>query len=255
MPHCAIVTGAASGIGLEASRDLLAKGWIVYGIDVSEAILTPASQSLASPNFHPRPCDLREATEVEAVMRDIQEDAPKLNAVIASAGVLRNAPLAAMPAEEFDLVFDVNVRGLWLTCKESYPMLRAAAAQGKMARVILMSSVSAIRPKIGSGVYAASKAAVSQLTKVLAVEWASDGILVNALAPGTVDTPMIQAATADPAQQGNWRPSGDSPLGRIAQPQDVVRVMRFLLSEDADYVTGTIIPVDGGTRAAFVPQR
>lgn len=254
MPNCAIVTGAASGIGLEAARDLLAMGWIVYGIDVSEAALAPASRTLASSHFHRRPCDLRDAEAVETVMRSIHDDAPKVNAVIASAGVLRNNPLATMPVDEFDLIFDVNVRGLWLTCKEAYPMLRAAAADGDVARAILMSSVSAIRPKIESGAYAASKAAVSQLTQVLAVEWAADGILVNALAPGTVETPMIQAATADPAVQGNWRPSGNSPMGRIAQPEDIVRVMRFLLSENAGYVTGTIIPVDGGTRAAFVPK-
>jgi NAD(P)-dependent dehydrogenase (short-subunit alcohol dehydrogenase family) len=85
------------------------------------------------------------------------------------------------------------------------------------------------------------------------VEWAGDGILVNALAPGTVNTPMIQSAS-DPAKHGNWRPSGNSPLGRVAEAIDIVRVMRFLLSDDAAYVTGTVIPVDGGTRAAFVPK-
>ena len=99
-----------------------------------------------------------------------------------------------------------------------------------------------------------AKGALVGLTRALSRRLAGRGILVNALAPGTVDTPMIQAATADPAKQGNWRPSGNSPLGRIAQPEDVVRVVRFLLSEDAGYVTGTIIPVDGGTRAAFVPK-
>ena len=254
MASSAIITGAASGIGLAAARDLLDKGWIVYGIDVSDVALAPATRALASPNFHPRPCDLRDAAAVTAIMRGIEQDTPKINAVIASAGVVGTGPLAAMSADEFDLIFDVNVRGLWLTCKEAYSMLCAAAADGELARAILLSSVSAIRPKIESGAYAASKAAVSQLTQVLAVEWAADGILVNALAPGTVDTPMIQAATADPAKQGNWRPSGNSPLGRIAQPEDVVRVVRFLLSEDAGYVTGTIIPVDGGTRAAFVPK-
>ncbi len=254
MSKSAIITGVASGIGLEAARDLLESGWIVYGLDVSEAALAPVTRAFASRDFHPRPCDLRDATAISTVMRRIQEETAKINAVVASAGVLANGPLANMSAAEFDRVFDVNVRGLWLTCKEAYPMLRTSAADGELARVVLLSSVSAIRPKIESGVYAASKAAVSQLTKVMAVEWATDGILVNALAPGTVDTPMIQAATADLANQGNWRPSGNSPLGRIAQAQDIVRVIRFLLSEDAGYVTGTIIPVDGGTRAAYVPN-
>ena len=254
MANSAIITGAASGIGLAAARDLLDTGWTVYGVDVSDAALAPATRALASPQFQPRPCDLRDVAAVTEVMRGIRKDSPTINAVIASAGVVGTGPLAAMSVDEFDVIFEVNVRGLWLTCKEAYPMLCAAAVGGELARTILLSSVSAIRPKIESGAYAASKAAVSQLTQVLAVEWANDGILVNALAPGTVDTPMIQAATADPSKQGNWRPSGNSPLGRIAQPEDIVRVMRFLLSEDAGYVTGAISPVDGGTRAAFVPK-
>ena len=254
MPSTVIVTGAASGIGLEAAQDLLAKGWTVYGIDISDATLAPATRKLSSPSFHPRACDLRDAASVVEVMHGIQSDAPQVNAVIASAGVIRTAPLAEMSVDDFDTVFGVNVRGLWLTCREAHPMLQKAAAESDMARVIILSSISAIRPKIDAGAYAASKAAVSQLTQVLAVEWASDGILVNALAPGTVDTPMVQAAS-NSDKQGNWRPSGASPLGRIAEAIDVVRVMRFLLSEDAGYVTGTIIPVDGGTRAAFVPPR
>jgi len=105
--------------------------------------------------------------------------------------------------------------------------------------------------QIEGGAYAASKIAVSQLTRVMAVECAKDGILVNAVAPGTVDTPMVQNADTS----GNWRPSGPSPIGRVADPIDIVRVIRFLLSEDSGYVTGTIIPVDGGTHAAFVPPK
>ncbi len=254
MPKTAIITGVASGIGLEAARDLIAKDWTVYGLDVSDAALAPAAHALASKRFHPRACDIRDAAAIAATMRGIQKDAPRVNALICSAGVLKLGRLAEMSVEDFDLVLNVNVRGLWLTCREAMAMLQAATSAGEIGCVILMSSISAIRPKIESGAYSASKAAVSQLCQILAVEWAEHGILVNALAPGTVDTPMIRNQ-ADPSQQGNWRPSGASPLGRIAEPLDVVRVMRFLLSDDAAYVTGVVIPVDGGTRAAFVPPR
>jgi NAD(P)-dependent dehydrogenase (short-subunit alcohol dehydrogenase family) len=252
MENTAIITGVASGIGREAARDLLSKGWTVYGLDVSDAALAPAARALASDRFHPRPCDLRDAGTVAQVMQGIQADSPKVNALIASAGVLKLGRLKDMAVEDFDTVLNVNVRGLWLTCREALPMLEAATAAGEMGRMILMSSISAIRPKIESGAYSASKAAVSQLTQILAVECAEHGILVNALAPGTVDTPMVNDQAG---RNGNWAPSGNSPLGRIAKPEDIVRVMRFLLSEDAGYVTGTIIPVDGGTRAAFVPKR
>jgi NAD(P)-dependent dehydrogenase (short-subunit alcohol dehydrogenase family) len=130
-------------------------------------------------------------------------------------------------------------------------VLRKAARPDHPARIVLLSSVAALRPKIVSGAYAASKAAVSQLCRVMAVEWAPSGVLVNALAPGTVDTPMIHAVS-DPATSQGYRPSGVSPIGRIAQPDDVVGVITFLLSDAARYVTGTTIPVDGGTQAAFI---
>lgn len=254
MTNTAIVTGAASGIGLEACRDLLERGWMVYGLDVTVDGLAKAAVSLGNDRFHHRVCDLRDAETVAGTMAAIGAEAGSVNALIASAGVVKLGPLAEMSVEDFDLVFGVNVRGLWLSAREAMPMLRKAAADGDLARIILLSSVSALRPKIDSGAYAASKAAVSQLTRVLSVECAPYGILVNALAPGTVDTPMVNNQS-DPAKRGNWRPSGPSPVGRIAQPIDIVRVMRFLLSEDAAYVTGTTIPVDGGTQAAFVPPR
>lgn len=254
MTNTAIVTGAASGIGLEACRDLLERGWSVYGLDQIADGLEKAAATLGNDAFHPLVCDLRDAGAVVRTMASIGESAGSVNALIASAGVLKLGPLVDMTVEDFDLVFGVNVRGLWLSAREAMPMLRKAADGGALARVILMSSVSALRPKIDSGAYSASKAAVSQLTRVLAVECAEHGILVNALAPGTVDTPMVNNQ-GDPAKRGNWRPSGPSPIGRIARPSDIVRVMRFLLSEDAAYVTGTTIPVDGGTQAAFVPPR
>tara|TARA_Y100001934_G_scaffold170444_1_gene202312 strand:- start:645 stop:1115 length:471 start_codon:yes stop_codon:yes gene_type:complete len=156
-----------------------------------------------------------------------------------------------MAVEDFDMVFDVNVRGLWLSAREAIPFLRTAAGAGELARIVMLSSVSALRPKIDGGAYGASKIAVSQLTRVLGAECAKDGILINAIAPGTVDTPMVQNAD----RSGNWRPSGPSPVGRVAEPKDIVRVVRFLLSEDAAYVTGTTIPVDGGTSAAFIPPK
>ncbi len=178
--------------------------------------------------------------------------APRLDALICCAGILRIGPMAEMAVEEFDRVFAVNTRGTWLCARAAFPLLKAAARPDQPARVVFLSSVAALRPKISSGAYAASKAAVSHLTRVMGVEWAEHGILVNALAPGTVDTPMIRAVS-DPAKAGRYRPSGVSPIGRIASPDDVVDVIGFLLSDAARYVTGTTIPVDGGTQAAFVP--
>jgi NAD(P)-dependent dehydrogenase (short-subunit alcohol dehydrogenase family) len=255
MDKAIAITGAASGIGLAAARRLLSQGWTVFGLDLATARLAAVVQDMPAPQagrFKPMPCDVSDATKVVAAFAEIAFAAPALNALLCCAGVLRVGRLEGMTPEEFDQVFAVNTRGTWLCAKEALPLLRKSATPQEPARIVLLSSVAALRPKIVSGAYSASKAAVSQLCRVMAAEWAPYNVLVNALAPGTVDTPMVQAM-ADPSRAQGYHTSGVSPLGRIASPDDVVDVACFLLSDAARYVTGTTIPVDGGTQAAFIP--
>lgn len=251
MNKAAAITGAASGIGRAASRRLLEAGWTVYGLDVAQARLDAVAAEFAGwrDRFKPVRCDVGDAASVVAAFAGI--DAP-LNALVCCAGVLRTGLMEHMSIEDFDLVLNINTRGTFLCAQKALPLLRRAVTPDNPSRVVLLSSLAALRPKIVSGAYAASKAAVSQLCRVMAAEWAPSGVLVNALAPGTVDTPMVQAM-ADPARSQGYRPSGVSPVGRIAQPEDVVDVMMFLLSDAARYVAGATIPVDGGTGAAFIP--
>jgi 2,3-dihydro-2,3-dihydroxybenzoate dehydrogenase len=251
MAKSAVVTGAASGVGEAACRRLLTAGWTVFGLDVAKDRLAAVADGFAAyqTRFYPLPCDVSDASNVSAAFAEITQP---LNALVCCAGVLRTSLLENMPVEDFDLVLNTNLRGTFLCAQKALPLLRRAATAEDPARVVLLSSIAALRPKIVSGAYAASKAGVSQLCRVMAAEWAPSGVLVNALAPGTVDTPMIHAM-ADPTSAKGYRPSGVSPIGRIAQPDDVVDVMMFLLSDAARYVTGTTIPVDGGTQAAFIP--
>ncbi len=250
MTKTAAVTGAASGIGQAACRRLLDAGWIVFGMDNAPERLNTVAAGFATyqDRFRPVVCDVTDAARVASVFAEI----PVLNALIACAGVLRTASMEDMAIEDFDLVLNVNMRGTFLAAQKALPALRAGVTPDNPSRVVMLSSLAALRPKIVSGAYAASKAAVTQLCRVMAAEWAPSGVLVNALAPGTVDTPMV-AAVSDPTASKGYRPSGVSPVGRIAQPDDVVDVMMFLLSDGARYVAGTTIPVDGGTAAAFIP--
>ncbi len=254
MNRTAAITGAASGIGLAASRRLLEAGWTVFGLDNAQDRLDKVAAGFADHGgrFRPTLCDVGSAADVTAVFGRIADATPALNAVICCAGVLRTARMEDMRIEDFDLVMNINTRGTFLTAQQALPLLRAGATPDNPSRVILLSSLAALRPKVVSGAYAASKAAVTQLCRVMAAEWAPSGVLVNALAPGTVDTPMV-AVLADPGTSKGYRPSGVSPVGRIAQPEDIVDVMMFLLSDGARYVAGTTIPVDGGTGAAFIP--
>jgi NAD(P)-dependent dehydrogenase (short-subunit alcohol dehydrogenase family) len=251
MSKIAAVTGAASGIGHAACRRLLQAGWTVFGLDNARGRLDAVAEGFAAyqDRFRPVVCDVADAAKVAGVFAEL---GPTLNALITCAGVLRTSLMEDMPIEDFDLVLNINTRGTFLCAQKALPLLRAGATADNPSRIVMLSSVAALRPKIVSGAYAASKAAVSQLCRVMAAEWAPSGVLVNALAPGTVDTPMV-AAVADPTASKGYRPSGVSPVGRIAQPDDVVDVMMFLLSDAARYVTGTTIPVDGGTQAAFIP--
>lgn len=248
------ITGAASGIGRGTSKRLLEEGWTVIALDVAEAGLADLRSTFAvhGGRLHTRSCDVTDPESVAGVFGEIGRTFGHINGLVCSAGVLKIGRLESMPVEDFDAVFSVNVRGLWLCAREAMPLLKMAASEGEVARVVFLASIAGLRHKIESGAYAATKAAVIALTKVMAVECAPYNVLVNAIAPATVDTPMVRPHMQS-GNNSNYRTSGTSPLGRIAEPEDVAAVIRFLMSKDADYVTGTVIPVDGGTIAAFVP--
>jgi NAD(P)-dependent dehydrogenase (short-subunit alcohol dehydrogenase family) len=242
----AVVTGAASGIGAQCCSDLLARGWTVYGLDID-----PSPTELGG-GFVPLVCDVSDSQSVARAFVTIASTTTAIDALVCSAGIFRTGPLMSMAETDFDALFAVNTRGAWLSARAAHPLLLRRARPDAPARIVFVASVAALRPKVGGGAYAASKIALTQLTRVLAVELAGSAILVNAVAPATVDTPMTRQLAADAAHNG-YRVSGTSPLGRVAASRDVTAVIRFLLSEDANYMTGAVLPVDGGTSAAFQP--
>jgi NAD(P)-dependent dehydrogenase (short-subunit alcohol dehydrogenase family) len=254
MTNIAAVTGAASGIGRGTARRLLDDGWTVVAMDVSEQGLAKLREEFGiyGTRLDTVHADVTSEASLSKAFDDVAKRHGRLNGFVASAGLLRTGPLDSMPTNEFDDLFAVNVRGVWLSTKYAMPLLRAAAEKGEAARVVFLASISGLRHKMDSGAYAATKSAVIALTKVWAVENASAGILVNAIAPATTETPMV-APHLNPGSNTRYRTSGTSPLGRIAQPADIANVIHFLMSPEAAYVTGTVIPVDGGTTAAYVP--
>ncbi len=253
MDRNVVVTGAASGIGAATAGRLQNEGWTVIGLDVAYDQGEQTNPGDAACGVCPVHCDVASAQSIENAFAIVAEKFGHLDAVVCSAGKLAAAPLVDMTVEAFDQIYHVNTRGAWLSARNAVPLMRKSPNRELLPRIVFLGSVSGLRPKIASGAYAAQKAALHTLTGVLAAELAPEGILVNAVAPGTVDTPMIRAM-ADQAASGKYRPSGKSPLGRIAEPHDVAAVIAFLLGEQSSYVTGSVIPVDGGTRAAFVPQ-
>lgn len=249
----AVVTGAASGIGLRIAERLLHDGWTVWGLDVRRAELAGNPLlSAAGSYFTQLVCDVGDEGSVRAAAEAVRERAGSVDALVCSAGVVRPGALGELSVDDVDLMLAVNVRGPWLSVREFLPLLRESAGPAGPSRVLVIGSISGIRPKTGSGFYGASKAAAHILVGVYAAELAKENILVNAIAPGTIDTPMLSGAIARNAG-GTYAPSGVSPLGRIGTPDDIADVALFLLGDHAGYVTGTVLPVDGGTRAAFNP--
>ena len=238
MDKIAVVTGAASGIGESTAKRLRDAGWTVVALDLR-----------LDGDGH---CDVGDADSIAAAFDRIGSRFGYVDALVCSAGTLKVGALADMAPADFDQLYRINTRGAWLCARQAIPLMRKSPNRRLFPRIVFLGSISGIRPKIGNGAYAAQKAALHTLTGVMAAELGPEGILVNAVAPGTVDTPMIQAMS-DPARSGRYRPSGTSPLGRVARPEDIAAVIEFYLGEQANYVTGTVIPVDGGTRAAFVP--
>lgn len=252
MMKTAVVTGGASGIGRRTVERLLHQGWQVWCLDLSAAALSAMAEDLgAGSRLRCRQCDVSEAASVAAAFEAIGGEYPKVDALICSAGVVRIGSLEEHTPEDVDLILGVNVKGPWLSVRAAAPLLRQGSSVDDPARVVIVGSIGGIRPKVGSGFYSASKAAVHVLTGIMAVEMGPSGVLVNAVAPGTVATPMAAAAARHDFSSA-FKPSGPSPLGRIAQADDVADVIFFFLSDAAKYVNGTVLPVDGGTRAAFL---
>ncbi|MBZ8132379.1 SDR family NAD(P)-dependent oxidoreductase [Afifella sp. IM 167] len=251
MTKHAVITGAASGIGADCCRDLLSRGWTVHGLDLDAEGLKAVAEagSAGKGRFIAHPCDVAKTEAVEAAFAEVAKESPALDALICSAGIFRTGPVLTMSEADYDALFAINTKGAWLAARSALPLLRKAATKEAPARVVLVSSAAAIRPKIGGGAYAASKVALTYLARVMASELAGESILVNAIAPASVDTPLTQKLATDK----NYKVSGASPLGRVAFPPDVTAVIRFLLSDDASYIAGAVLPIDGATTAAFRP--
>src|SRR5262245_50955714 len=189
MSPIAAITGAASGIGRGTAK--LDEGWTVLGLDRDGAGLEALQRDFSphAERLFTEICDVASAQSVATVFQAIGRRFGRLNGLVCSAGLLRIGTLDAMSVEDFDAVFAVNVRGLWLSARQAMPLLKAAATAGELARVVFLASISGLRHKIDSGAYAATKAAVNALTRVMAAGSAADRVLSDPAGPAPVDTP------------------------------------------------------------------
>jgi NAD(P)-dependent dehydrogenase (short-subunit alcohol dehydrogenase family) len=245
--RCAVVTGAARGFGFAIARRLAEAGahLVVADVDASGAAVAAKRLEAAGWSATGRQLDVSDESSVEALFADFDVDI-----LVNNAGVFSNYLVEAMPATEFRRILDVNVTGSFLCSRSAARQMRASGRRGTIVNV---ASVDAVSPSAeGLAHYTTSKHAIAGLTRTLAMELAPAGIRVNAVCPGAAMTEgAIELVTAgapdgiDVAAQ--WDGIKDrTPLGRLCDPDDVGRAVVFLASDLGAFVTGILLPVDGG---------
>jgi NAD(P)-dependent dehydrogenase (short-subunit alcohol dehydrogenase family) len=241
---CVLVTGGGSGIGMAIAEAILEAGWQVGIVDIEPRNLDAAREALA--RFDPWLAHL-DVSDEEAVVRTVAEcerAVGPLTGLVNSAGIGRDLPALETSAEVFRRILDVNLVGSFLVSRE---VAKAMRPRGQGA-IVNLTSVSGITGNAGRTAYGASKGGVIVMTKVMAVELAPHGIRVNAVAPGPVDTPLMQAMHTTSARSA-WTDA--VPQHRYAAPVEIAGAALFLLDPArSGYVTGQTLCVDGGFTAA-----
>ena len=247
----AIITGAGSGFGAATARRFAAEGARVVAADINEDNAKAIAAELGGHAVATR-VDVRDSDSVAAMVATAEQHFGGLDILVNNAGLThKTGPIGELTEEQFALVMDVNVKGVWLGIKHALPLLR------RHGGVILnVGSVGAITPRPNAGVYYASKAAVVNMTKALSIELAPS-IRVNCVCPSLAPTNFMTGASGS-AEAARARieaglPVNGIPLGRVCDPGDVAAVLTFLAGPDAAYLTGAILPVDGGMSAGLTP--
>lgn len=238
----AIVTGAGSGMGEAIAHTFAREGARVAVLDVDEANGGRVAGAIGARARFVR-CDVANKADIDAAVAATDRAFGRLDILINNAGVSHvNKPLLDIGEAEFERVFAVNVKGVFLFAQAAVPLMRRGGGGGA---IINIGSTAGLRPRPGLSAYNATKGAVHNLTRTLAVELAPDRIRVCAIAPVATDTPLLPTFLG-PAAGQREKFIATVPLGRLAQPQDIANVALFLASDEAAFLTGNIVEVDGG---------
>lgn len=237
----ALVTGAGKGIGRAIALALAKMGVLVivnYRGSKEQAEETVQKIREMGQEAEAYPCDVSDFQTVETMMKTIVSKYGRLDILVNNAGITKDGLILKMSEEDFDKVVDTNLKGTFHTIRHaSRQMIRQ-----RSGRIINISSVSGVMGNPGQANYAAAKAGIIGLTKTMAKELGSRGITVNAIAPGFIETDMT-AVLSESVQQNI---QAQIPLGHFGKPEDVAAAAAFLASEEAGYITGQVLCVDGG---------
>ncbi len=247
----ALITGAASGIGLATTERFLQDGASVILADVQADLLEREAARLQA-DGHPIlavPTDVTRSDEVRHAVESAVSRFGRLDILFANAGIGFSRALVDTSDEDWDLVMGVNAKGVFISAREAVRQMLAQSPKG--GSVVINGSISGLAGITNQAPYAPGKGAVVQMTRQLAVEYATQGVRVNCVCPGTVDTPVLQkgmAMSGNPEAFLAMLVSGH-PMGRIGRAEEIAAAVSFLGSDDASFITGAILPVDGGYTA------
>ncbi len=233
-----VVTGAAQGIGNAIARNMLAEGATVYGCDLREGSM--AAMEEENPAFHALYFEVSDAAAAKAAMMGVKKEQGRIDVLVNNAGVVFNKKIGMIVREETELMFRINV----IAVIELTQLVSRIMARTGGGSIVNIASVTAVLGSAGQSAYSATKGAIISFTKSAAKELAPQGVRVNAVAPGIVKTERFEELYEASGDKIDAR-IGRIALGRLGLPEDIARACSFLASDNASYISGQILGVDG----------
>ncbi|PNU19035.1 beta-ketoacyl-ACP reductase [Geothermobacter hydrogeniphilus] len=234
-----LITGAGRGIGAAIARRFAAEGARLALVDVNAEQLQSFAAELEAGGCQVLPisADITDKARVEQLMAEVTGHFGRLDVLVNNAGIIRDGFISKISEQDWDQVIDVNLKGAFLCCQAAFPTLKAQQ-YGKIVNIVSRAWLG----NIGQANYSASKGGLVSLTRTLALEFARFQINVNAVAPGLIDTPMSQSMP----EEARARLIRMQPTGKMGKVEDIAAAVAFLASDDAVFITGQVLHVDGG---------